>query len=73
MRNQRNSERQGANILFIAAILLACLLLCTQSSGLKLVIDSGVISVEMKLAFLEMTFDFGQLRSKTNSLMVIVG
>jgi hypothetical protein len=73
MRSQRNSERQGANILFIAAILLACLLLCTQSSGLKLVIDSGVISVEMKLAFLEMTFDFGQLRSKTNSLMVIVG
>lgn len=73
MRSQRNSERQGANILFIAAILLACLLLCTQSSGLKLVVDDGVISFEMKLAFVEMTFDFGQMRSKTNSLMVIVG
>jgi len=59
--------------MFVVAIFLAILAFSARNAGFNLSIERGVISLEMKLAFFEMSFDFGQSRSKTNSLMVILG
>ena len=74
MRGERRNERARLRgFLAISAIFLAILVLKPAQTGMKVVIDEAVFSVEMTAPFFRMAFDIGQERSKTNSVRISIG
>ncbi len=55
----------------IAAIILAMIALPQTQAGMKIVVDEAGVSFEVTAPFLQIAFDFGQVRSKMNNARVI--
>lgn len=73
MVNQSERDRKGQRLVLIAAVFAGLIAFCPHPAALSVAIGEAGVSVEMKLAFLNVAFDFGHQRPKMNSLRVLLG
>jgi len=74
MRGNGWNESSGMRgILLIMAVFLVILAVHPARTGMKIVVEDTLLSVEMTAPFFRMAFDIGQERSKTDSRRAIVG